>query len=94
MMSFTYTVLCDESVTEDGGAVFQGISVDDKCSPEVTYLHAAGCHKVEVKPGTNTTETVIVKEVEVKVLSDFIYDNHYVFGVILIILGAPIAFFG
>ena len=48
-LSFTYTVLCDEEVTENGGAIFRSLNVDDECAPEVTFIHAAGCHKVEQK---------------------------------------------
>ena len=49
-------MICDEEVTEIGGALFAALNVDDECSPEVTFIHAAGCHKVEVKEGKNTTK--------------------------------------
>jgi len=42
--SFTYTVLCDESNTEDGGAVEESTNANDPCAPEVIFSHAAGCH--------------------------------------------------
>ena len=95
-LSFTYEVMCDPEITEDGGAVFKSMNIEDECAPEVTYAHAAGCHKVKTIeiPGTNTTETVIVKEVKVQLLTDFIMDNPIIFGIILILIGAPIAFFG
>ena len=67
-LSFSYTVLCDEEVTENGGAVFQSLNLDDECAPEVTYTHAAGCHKVKVIEGTHTKETIILTEVELQPL--------------------------
>ena len=91
-------MICDEGITKDGGALFGQINLDDRCAPEVTFYHAAGCHKREeieiIVPGTNKTETVIVKEKETRILSDFIYGQKIVFGIILILIGPPVAFFG
>ena len=61
--SFTFKVLCDETITEDGMAVIQGTDASDPCSPVVTFSHAAGCHKAKetviVEEGSHT-ETVII----------------------------------
>ena len=44
LFSFTYNVICDDTIIEDGAAVLQSIDQTNDCSPEVTYAHAAGCY--------------------------------------------------
>ena len=57
LYSFTYNVICDDSITEDGAAVLQSIDQTNDCSPEVTYAHAAGCYiREEVESDTDNEE--------------------------------------
>ena len=48
MYSFTFNVICDESITEDGAPVLQSVDFSNECTPEVTYVHAAGCYQEPV----------------------------------------------
>lgn len=91
-----YSVLCDETITEEGAAIIESVDLDDSCRPHVTMVHNAGCHKREIIKGENKTEVIIEKEVVVQtqILSDYIYDNPIVFGIALILIGAPVALFG
>lgn len=93
---FVYSVLCDETITEKGAALIESVDDDDICRPHVTMIHNAGCHKREIIKGENKTEVIIEKEVVVQtqILSDYIYDNPIVFGIALILIGAPVALFG
>lgn len=95
-MGFVYSVLCDETITMPGNATIESVDDDDRCMPHVTMIHNAGCHKREIIKGENKTEVIVEKEVVVQtqILSDYIYDNPIVFGIALILIGAPVALFG
>jgi len=91
--SFKYVVLCDESVTEDGGAKLIGTDSENPCQPGVTFAHAAGCHKAKETVIIEQNDTVIIEK-EVQPLSELIFSNPYLFGAFLIIIGIPPAFAG
>ena len=62
MYSFTFNVICDESIIDAGAPVLQSVDFSNECAPEVTYMHAAGCYQAPIVEVVEEPEVEIIYE--------------------------------
>jgi hypothetical protein len=75
---FTSTIVCDPSITTQGGAVISSVdTTSDPCNLKVTVAHAAGC-----------------AEIDASGFAAFIEDYPWVLGTIFVIIGPIIGMVG